>query len=111
MDREINTWLFDIQKAIEEIEEFLPQGQRIFENYKDDLKTKRAVERNLEIIGEAMTRILDKEEDIEISHAKKIISLRNRIIHGYDVISDELIWGILINDLPKLKSEITLLLK
>jgi uncharacterized protein with HEPN domain len=54
MDREIKTWLFDIQKAIEEIEEFLPLGQRIFENYKHDLKTKRAVERNLEIIGEAI---------------------------------------------------------
>jgi uncharacterized protein with HEPN domain len=39
------------------------------------------------------------------------VSMRNRIIHGYDVISDELIWGILINDLPKLKSEITLLLR
>jgi uncharacterized protein with HEPN domain len=57
-----------------------------------------------------MTRILNKEADVEISHAKKIISLRNRIVHGYDVISDELIWGILMNDLPKLKSEITLLL-
>ncbi len=70
MDREINTWLFNIQKAIGEIEQFLPQGQRIFEKYKDDLKTKRAVERNLEIIGEAMTRILNKEADVEISHAK-----------------------------------------
>ena len=111
MDREIKTWLFDIFKAIGEIEEFLPQGQRIFEIYKNDLKTKRAVERNLEIIGEALKRILDKEAGIEISHSKKIVSMRNRIIHGYDVISDELIWGILINELPKLKSEITLLLK
>lgn len=111
MDREIKTWLFDISKAIGEIEEFLPQGQRIFEIYKNDLKTKRAVERNLEIIGEAMNRILDKEAGNEISYSKKIVSLRNRIIHGYDVISDELIWGILINDLPKLKSEIAFLLK
>ncbi|MCK9423526.1 MAG: DUF86 domain-containing protein [Bacteroidales bacterium] len=55
--------------------------------------------------------MLDKKTGVEISHSKKIVSLRNRIIHGYDVISDELIWGILINDLPKLKSEITLLLK
>jgi uncharacterized protein with HEPN domain len=51
MDREIKTWLFDIMNAIEEIEQFLPQGQRLFEEYKSDLKTKRAVERNLEIIG------------------------------------------------------------
>jgi uncharacterized protein with HEPN domain len=69
------------------------------------------VERNLEIIGEANKRILDKDSGIKISHPTKIISLRNRIIHGYDVISDELIWGILINDLPKLKSEVSILLK
>ena len=111
MDREIKTWLFDISMAIGEIDEFLPQGQRMFEIYKNDLKTKRAVERNLEIIGEALKRILDKETGVEISHSKEIVSLRNRIIHGYDVISDELIWGILINDLPRLKSEIALLLK
>jgi len=77
--------------AIEEIEHFLPQGQRIFEEYKNDLKTKRAVERNLEIIGEATNRILIKDSNFEISHSRKVISLRNRIIHGYDVISDELI--------------------
>lgn len=108
MDREIKTWLYDILNAIEEIEQFLPQGQRIFEVYKDDLKTKRAVERNLEIIGEATNRILNKDSNFKISHSRKVISLRNRIIHGYDVISDELIWGIVINDLPKLKSEISI---
>ncbi len=107
MDREIKAWLFDIQNSIEEIEMFLPEGQRVFENYQNDLKTKRAIERNLEIIGEATNRILTKDSDFEISHSRKIISLRNRIIHGYDVISDELIWGIIINDIPKLKSEIS----
>jgi uncharacterized protein with HEPN domain len=110
MDREIKTWLFDIKNAIEEVELFLPEGQRLFENYKSDLKTKRAIERNLEIIGEATNRILIKDSSFEISHSRKIISLRNRIIHGYDVISDELIWGIVINDLPKLKSEISVYL-
>lgn len=107
MDKEIKTWLFDILMAIEEIEQFLPPGQRIFEEYRSDLKTKRAIERNLEIIGEAINRILTKDQDIEISHSRKIISLRNRIIHGYDVISDELIWGIVMNDLPQLKSEVS----
>jgi uncharacterized protein with HEPN domain len=107
MDRDIKTWLFDIIIAIEEIEQFLPQGKRLFEEYKSDLKTKRAVERNLEIIGEATNRILNKDSNFELSHSRKIISLRNRIIHGYDVISDELIWGIIINDLQKLKLEIS----
>ncbi|MCX6273271.1 MAG: DUF86 domain-containing protein [Bacteroidetes bacterium] len=110
MDREIKTWLFDAISSIEEIEHFLPQGERVFESYKNDLKTKRAIERNLEIIGEAIKRVFDKDSNIEISNSKKIIGLRNRIIHGYDVISDELIWGIIINDLPKLKEEIGKLL-
>lgn len=110
MEQEIKTWLFDINKAIDEIESFLPPGQRVFEEYKNDLRTKRAIERNLEIIGEAIKRILDKDPSIEIGHSRKIIGLRNRIIHGYDVISDELIWGILINDLPELKTEVTSLL-
>lgn len=106
----MKTWLFDVLCSIEEIEQFLPHGDRVFENYKNDLKTKRAVERNLEIIGEAIKRILDKDPNFELSNSKKIIGLRNRIIHGYDVISDELIWGIIINDLPRLKSEISIVL-
>ncbi|MEI6577207.1 MAG: HepT-like ribonuclease domain-containing protein [Bacteroidota bacterium] len=106
MDSEIYTWLFDIQTAIEEIDQFLPEGNRVFENYKADLKTRRAIERNLEIIGEAVKRIIDKDLTVEIKHSRKIISLRNRIIHGYDVISDELVWGVIINDLPQLKEEI-----
>ena len=107
MDREIKTWLFDIRNSIEEIEMFLPEGQRVFETYQKDLKTKRAIERNLEIIGEATNRILTKDPGFAISHSRKIISLRNRIIHGYDVISDELIWGIIMKDIPQLKSEIS----
>jgi uncharacterized protein with HEPN domain len=107
MDREIKSWLYDIYKSIEEIEQFLPEGKRVYEEYKNDLKTKRAVERNLEIIGEATNRIKGKDESFQITNSRKIINLRNRIIHGYDNVSDELIWGILINDLPRLKSEIS----
>ena len=75
-----------------------------------NLKTKRAVERNLEIIGEAVNRIRKKDKNIPIANAEKIIATRNRIIHGYDKVSDELIWSIVINHLPKLKSEINDLL-
>jgi len=106
MDREILTWLFDISNAIEEIGTFLPAGHRTFKKYRNDLKTRRAVERNLEIIGEATNRIISKDPGFPISHTRKIIGLRNRIIHGYDVVSDELVWGIVVNDLPELKAEI-----
>jgi uncharacterized protein with HEPN domain len=67
---------------------------------------KRAVERNLEIIGEATNRILAKDSGIPIANARKIVNLRNAIIHSYDSISDENIWAIIINNLPELKKDI-----
>ena len=111
MDNEIKTWLFDIKSAIIEIDGFFEEGKKNFRNYQQDLKTKRAVERNLEIIGEAVKRILDKDEDISLSNTRKIVDARNRIIHGYDTISDDVIWGIIISHLPKLKLEIEVMLK
>ena len=71
---------------------------------------KRAIERNLEIIGEATNRILARNPDIEITNARKIVNLRNFIIHSYDSVSDENIWAIVINNLPELKKEIDLLI-
>jgi len=111
MDNEIKTWLFDIDSAITEIDGFFEEGKKIFENYQQDLKTKRAVERNLEIIGEAVKRILDRNSDIQLTNARKIVDARNRIIHGYDTISDDVIWGIIIRHLPKLKTEVEELMK
>ena len=64
------------------------------------------MERNLEIIGEALKRILDKDDSIRITNARKIVDTRNRIIHGYDSVSDDVIWGIIIRHLPELKKEI-----
>lgn len=82
-----------------------------FEDYSKDIKTKRAVERDIEIIGEALNRILKKDNNFIIENAHKVIGTRNRIAHGYDKISDELIWSIVINHLSKLKAEITLMLE
>lgn len=76
-----------------------------------DIKTKRAIERDLEIIGEAVKRILKRDNNFTLDNAEKIISTRNRIIHGYDKISDDLIWSIVINHLPRLKDEVADLLK
>ncbi len=106
MDNEIKTWLFDINSAISEINGFFEEGKKMFELYRQDLKTKRAVERNLEIIGEAVKRILDKDQNFELTNARKIIDTRNLITHGYDTVSDDVIWGIIIKHLPKLKVEV-----
>ena len=111
MDSEIKTWLYDILQSIIEIESYFEDSSKKFENYTKDIKTKRAVERDIEIIGEAINRILRKNSDFEIENAQKIIGTRNRIAHGYDKISDDLIWSIVINHLPKLKDEISEMLK
>jgi uncharacterized protein with HEPN domain len=106
MDNEIKTWLYDILQSIDEIDCFYENRQKIFAEYLNDLKTRRAVERNLEIIGEAVSRILKKDDSFYLENSRKIIGTRNRIIHGYDSISNEMIWSIVINYLPKLRSEV-----
>jgi uncharacterized protein with HEPN domain len=111
MDNKINTWLHDILNSIEEIESFFETKPLNFLEYQKDIKTKRAVERNIEIIGEAVNRILKEKPDFTIENSRNIIGTRNRIIHSYDTLADDMIWSIVINSLPKLKSEIKSLLK
>lgn len=108
MDERILKWLYDIKFAINEIDGYFVEHQKDFIKYRQNLMLKRAVERDLEIIGEAMNRILtrDQEFEIKIKNAKSIVGLRNQVIHAYDNISDENIWSILINHLPKLKADV-----
>lgn len=110
MDNDIKVWLYDILNAIMEIESFFDDFPKIFSAYQNDLRTKRAVERNIEIIGEALNRILKRDETILITNARKIVDTRNRIIHGYDSVSDDVIWGIVIKHLPILQNEIRIML-
>lgn len=110
MDIEIKTWLYDISNAITEIDSFFKDQPREFSTYENDTRTRRAIERNIEVIGEATNRILQKDDTIELSNSRKIVDTRNRIIHGYDTVSDQIIWGIVIQYLPILKTEIEQLL-
>jgi uncharacterized protein with HEPN domain len=84
---------------------------RDFTDYQNSKMLRRAIEREFEIIGEAMTRILYKEPDINISNAFKIKGLRNHIIHAYDNVSNEILWGVIVKNLPELEKEIEILLK
>ena len=110
MQVEIKVWLENIEKAISEINEFIPESRNFLE-FTKDVKTKRAVERNIEIIGEAMSRILKVHPDILISDTRKIVDTRNRIVHGYDSVSDDVIWLIVIRYLPVLAKEINEILR
>lgn len=106
MEAEIKTWLADILQAIEETEGFFADGPKVFAAYQQDTRTRRATERNLEIIGEATNRILKRAPDFQLTNARQIVTTRNRIIHGYDTVSDEMVWSIVIRHLPLLKAEV-----
>ena len=110
MNEDILKSLEDIRTAIASIDLHLP-GKRDFNFYTTHLTNKRAVERELEIIGEAVNRILKIDAAFPISYARVIIGLRNRVIHGYDTIDDNLMWRIVVRDIPALKDEVELLLK
>lgn len=110
MDSDIKAWLHDILNAIVEIESFFNDTPKEFVQYKNDVRIKRAIERNIEIIGEALSRIVKRDETIIISNSRKIVDTMNRIIHGYDTVSDDIIFGIVIKHLPVLNKEIEQLL-
>jgi len=112
MDERILKWLYDINFAIDEIDSYFKGKEKRFDKYAGNIMLKRAIERDLEIIGEAVNRILKSDCSFEsnISNTKAIIGLRNQVIHAYDNISDENIWSIIINHIPKLKKEVNNLL-
>lgn len=111
MQPEIKTWLYDIRVNIEEIQTFVGEKNYSLQQYNQDVKTRKAVERNLEIIGEAVNRMLTLDHSFAITNARKIVDTRNRIIHGYERVSNEIIWDIIQNSLPFLKSEVEALLQ
>jgi uncharacterized protein with HEPN domain len=67
---------------------------------------RRGIERELGIIGEAMSRLIKADSKIQITNPRRIIDLRNWVIHGYDKVDDVIIWGIITNNIPVLKEEI-----
>ena len=111
MEEKILKLLYDIDAAIKELDSYFTEFPKDFEQYRQNTILKRAIERDLEIIGEAIKRILKFDENFPIENAKRIISLRNQIIHAYDNISDNIIWSILLKHIPKLRSEVAELIK
>lgn len=109
MDNRSKKLLFDILTSANNVEKYIGQ-ERKFEVYENDPMLQDAVERNIEIIGEAMNKLLQKEPQIQISNSRRIVDARNKIIHGYDEIENTQIWEIVINHLPSLKNEVLKLL-
>ena len=110
MNERIEKWLNDILIAIEDIETFLGDGPRRFEDFASNKMLRLAVERDIEIIGEAMNRILRAEPGFTIASARQIVNTRNYVIHAYDSLNPETLWDIAINRLAPLRAEVERLL-
>jgi len=109
MQHKILKYLLDIESVILEIEAIKSKSENNFTNFKSDIILQRAIERDLEIIGEAIRKMLEIEPDILISASKNIIGLRNIISHAYDSVEPEMIWGIIQKNIPLLSDEVKMI--
>jgi len=98
--------LIDVIQAAEEIQNFV-RGMD-FKAYQASPVTQRAVERDFEIIGEALNRIKSTDDELlgKISEHHRIIGFRNILIHGYDVVDETIVWQAVTKHLPILIGEI-----
>jgi uncharacterized protein with HEPN domain len=110
MQPETRKYLYDVFKACEAILQFVKD--KSFEDYDADLMLCSAVERQFMIVGEAVNNALRLDEELEerIEDARDIISLRNVIAHGYAIVENKTVWGIVQADLPKLYEQVKVLL-
>ncbi|MBN2375498.1 MAG: DUF86 domain-containing protein [Sedimentisphaerales bacterium] len=111
MQIEAKKFLEDIRQAAERVLEFT--RDKTFENYDNDDFLRSAVERQFEIIGEALNRLSQKDSDLvnRIENYKRIISFRNILIHGYNLIDNKVVWDILQNHLQVLLTQVVAMLE
>lgn len=98
-------------QAISEIEMAEMRFGRQYDIFENDVIFRKFVERNIEIMGEAMNRALKIKPDIQITSARKIVDTRNYVIHAYDSLKPDILWAIVINHLPRLKQELERLIE
>jgi uncharacterized protein with HEPN domain len=110
MPHEAGKLLADMKTAVDRILRFTTD--RTFDDFATDDLLRSGVERQLENIGEAMTRLRQAFPEVasRISNQNKISGFRNPLIHGYDSIDDKITWGVVINPVPVLRRELELLI-
>lgn len=110
MRLEAKKYLFDIQRAVALLTQFT--AGKVLADYADDAMLRSAVERQFEIVGEALAHPVSLDPDIaaRISEHRRIIAFRNILIHGYADVDDRLVWDIVETKLPVLRREIESLL-
>ena len=110
MDEYSRKYLMDVLTACEEVASFFPR-KCIFSDFQADTLRQRAVERDAEIMGEALNQLHKHNPNIVLDDARAIIATRNRVIHGYDSVTPEFLWSLVINHIPKLKQDVVAILE
>ena len=110
MRLEIRKYLFDIQQAAERLARFCKD--KTFDDYRGDELLRSGVERQFEIMGEALSQLAKHDPQVagQINDYRKIIAFRNILIHAYATVDDRIVWGVVVGDLPALKASLTKLL-
>lgn len=111
MRRESAKYLSDILSAVLRLQEFT--SEKSFADYKRETMLRSAVEREFIVIGEAISQLakVDESSVERIADYERIIAFRNVLVHGYDIVDDRLVWGVLVSNLPTLAREVRILLK
>ncbi len=111
MRLEAKKYLYDIQQAADLLAAFT--AGKAFADYEADAMLRAAVERQFEIIGEALAQLARLDEGLaaRIGEHRRIIAFRNILIHGYADVDDRLVWDIIETRLPALRREVTALLE
>ncbi|MDR7555228.1 MAG: DUF86 domain-containing protein [Armatimonadota bacterium] len=111
MRLEAKKYLYDIQQATELIAGFT--AGKTYADYEREAMLRAAVERQFEIIGEALSQLarLDEAVAARISEYRRIIAFRNILIHGYAEIDHRIVWDIVQSKLPTLRREVAVLLE
>ena len=110
MPLEARKYLYDIQQAIGLIEGFC--AGKSFPDYQQNPMLRSAVERQFEIVGEAVSRLAQLSPALaeRLTEYRRIIAFRNILIHAYATIDDRIVWGVVEGKLPQLRREVTQLL-
>lgn len=111
MQLEAKKYLYDIAEAAEQIAAFTTG--KTLADCESDAMLRSAVERQFEIIGEALGQLARLDEAIaaRITDYRRIIAFRNILVHGYAQVDDRLVWDIVETRLPALRREVAALLE
>lgn len=94
MPRDPRAYLWDARRAVALVLEFVAEGS--WEDYEADVLLRSAVERQFEILGEALSQLGRRAPDMaaQVPDLPRIVAFRNLLIHGYAAIDNRLVWEV-----------------